>query len=129
MARSSAAVVQLGGLRAISRYQFDRSVPVSRAEGECRRGRTGVENRFSLTGDRGFESCSLQRRGCCEPDFLDHGWRRRSLPVQSRAEPAGERARSDIEQCAEPTRAEANVDLIGPDVDAVETRGDRQGQG
>src|SRR5580704_12721879 len=59
----------------------------------------------------------------CEPDFLDHGWRRRSLPVQSRAEPAGERARSDIEQCAEPTRAEANVDLIGSDVDAVDQGG------
>ena len=23
-----------------------------------------------LTGDRGFESCSLQRRVTCEPDFL-----------------------------------------------------------
>ena len=53
MARSSAAVVQLGGLRAIGRYQFDRSVPVSRAEGECRRGRTGLENRcLSYGGPR-----------------------------------------------------------------------------
>ena len=25
------------------------------------------------TGDRGFESCSLQRRVHCEPDFLDQG--------------------------------------------------------
>ena len=25
------------------------------------------------TGDRGFESCSLQRRVSCEPDFLDRG--------------------------------------------------------
>jgi hypothetical protein len=25
-----------------------------------------------------FESISLQRRVCCEPDFLDDGWRRRS---------------------------------------------------
>jgi hypothetical protein len=76
-----------------------------------------------LARNRKFESIPLQRRVCCEPDFLDHGWRRRSLPVQSRAEPAGERARSDIEQCAEPTRAEANVDLIGPDVDAVDQGG------
>jgi hypothetical protein len=28
-----------------------------------------------------------------------------------------------MEQCAEPTRAEANVDLIGPDVDAVDQGG------
>jgi hypothetical protein len=26
-----------------------------------------------LTGDRGFESCSLQRRVNCKPDFLDQG--------------------------------------------------------
>ena len=25
------------------------------------------------TGDRGFESCFLQRRVSCEPDFLDRG--------------------------------------------------------
>jgi hypothetical protein len=27
----------------------------------------------SLSGDRGFESCSLQRRVYCKPDFLDRG--------------------------------------------------------
>jgi hypothetical protein len=26
---------------------------------------------FFFTGDRGFESISLQRRVSCEPDFLD----------------------------------------------------------
>jgi hypothetical protein len=31
-----------------------------------------------------------------------------------------DRCRSDIEQCAEPTRAEAHVDLIGPDVDTFD---------
>jgi hypothetical protein len=31
---------------------------------------------------------------------------------------------SDIERCAEPTRAEANVDLIGPDADAFDHRGE-----
>jgi hypothetical protein len=51
------------------------------------------KNRGHLARNRKFESLSLQRRVSCEPDFLDHGWRRRSLPVQSRAEPAGERAR------------------------------------
>src|SRR5207302_7745005 len=31
-----------------------------------------------LLRNRWFESRSLQRRVCCEPDFLDHGWRRRA---------------------------------------------------
>jgi hypothetical protein len=28
---------------------------------------------LTVEGDRGFESCSLQRRVSCEPDFLDRG--------------------------------------------------------
>jgi hypothetical protein len=41
---------------------------------------------FSFTGDRGFESVSLQRRVACEPDFLDEArglcdWRRRNEAV------------------------------------------------
>jgi hypothetical protein len=31
---------------------------------------SGFEKKVSLTGDRGFESFSLQRRVFCEPDFL-----------------------------------------------------------
>ena len=39
-----------------------------------------------LTGDRGFESVSLQRRVTCEPDFLDQG---RSGPSYIGAEKSG----------------------------------------
>ena len=35
-----------------------------------KRSADGIANRDSLTGDRGFESMSLQRRVRCEPDFL-----------------------------------------------------------
>jgi hypothetical protein len=35
-----------------------------------KRSADGIANRDSLTGDRGFESISLQRRVHCEPDFL-----------------------------------------------------------
>jgi len=64
----------------------------------CPKRERGIEKtdelrRLKNARNRKFESISLQRRVSCEPDFLDHGWRRRSLPVQSRAEPAGERAR------------------------------------
>jgi hypothetical protein len=38
-----------------------------------KRSADGIANRDSLTGDRGFESISLQRRVFCEPDFLDQG--------------------------------------------------------
>jgi hypothetical protein len=43
---------------------------------------SGFEKKVSLTGDRGFESFSLHRRICCEPDprrsgigFLEDGER------------------------------------------------------
>jgi hypothetical protein len=45
----------------------------------------GAKTRFIAPVYGKFESSSLQRRVCCEPDFLDHGWRRRSLAVQSRS--------------------------------------------
>jgi hypothetical protein len=35
--------------------------------------RGGLEKMLSTTGDRGFESISLQRRVFCEPGFLDQG--------------------------------------------------------
>ena len=37
---------------------------------------SGFEKKVSLTGDRGFESFSLQRGVGCELDFLNHGRRR-----------------------------------------------------
>src|ERR1700730_4896720 len=40
------------------------------SEGKCRSGQTRQSRERSfLTGDRGFESCSLQRGVKCEPDF------------------------------------------------------------
>jgi hypothetical protein len=36
-----------------------------------KRSADAIANRYSLTGDRGFESISLQRRVTCEPDFLE----------------------------------------------------------
>jgi hypothetical protein len=45
--------------------------------GEAIRGRWGVS---PLTGDREFESISLQQRVDCEPDSLDQGGEIASLP-------------------------------------------------
>jgi hypothetical protein len=44
----------------------------------CRVQLGSLENVVLLTGDRKFESISLQRRVGCELDFLDHGWRQRA---------------------------------------------------
>jgi hypothetical protein len=44
--------------------------------------KSGLETAAHLTGDRGFESISLQQRVRCEPDFLDHVGVR---PVRQRA--------------------------------------------
>ena len=44
-----------------------------------KRSADGIANRYSLTGDRGFESISLQRRVECEPDLAS--WNRSPRPV------------------------------------------------
>jgi hypothetical protein len=70
-----------------------------------------------LTGDRGFESCSLQRRVWCEPDFLKYlpGRRRsrdtrlKALSRDERANPAWRRCRCATHPCRRKCRSKIRV--------------------
>src|SRR5882672_11044085 len=58
----------------------DRSRAARSPERQVLNARTGRSRKMlSHTGDRGFESLSLQRRVCCEPNFFNQG--RGPLPV------------------------------------------------
>jgi hypothetical protein len=97
------------GKQAEPRHPLRRTDP-SRATG----GKKGAKPRFTAPAYWKFESTSLQRGVRSEPD---------SLPGPAQARQGTPKWCADIEQRAEPCRAEMDVDLIGSDIDALDQRG------